>query len=309
VLARKPRPTNQKRTNAAAYGYTGSLKDVDYDHLVPLEVGGDPNDPRNLWIEPGASPNPKDGVESRLHELVCEGRVPLAVAQQAIATDWTTALDNVRWSSVIAASQGYETKASAEKGIDSVKTSAPNAKVVHLTEVKVTPVARGHTLRACATSPRCSIEYRLPSWRVWPCFNARMTSNQPWWLTWPVAEVAAAILPLFSYHASAVETRMMAGIVSWFSTGSYSLPGSYSAGIPPNQFERPDWRAVAEAMQVLEHAGLLMRGQGHADYLYVGLTRLGWHALQTNTVRQHLGLSDTPPTAWPDGLHLLIWDR
>jgi len=87
---------DEKRENAAAYGYTGSLRDVEYDHLVPLELGGDPNDPRNLWIEPGASPNPKDGVESRLHQLVCEGRVALAQAQQAIATDWTTALDAVR---------------------------------------------------------------------------------------------------------------------------------------------------------------------------------------------------------------------
>ena len=86
----------EKHENAAAYGYTGSLKDVEYDHLVPLEVGGDPNDPRNLWIQPGASPNPKDGVESRLHQLVCEGRVPLAAAQEAIATDWTTALDTLR---------------------------------------------------------------------------------------------------------------------------------------------------------------------------------------------------------------------
>jgi hypothetical protein len=83
----------EKRANAAAYGYTGSLRDVEYDHLVPLELGGDPNDPRNLWVEPGASPNPKDGVESRLHERVCEGAVSLAAAQQAIATDWTTALD------------------------------------------------------------------------------------------------------------------------------------------------------------------------------------------------------------------------
>jgi hypothetical protein len=65
---------------------------------VPLELGGDPNDPRNLWIQPGASPNPKDGVESRLHELVCEGIVSLAAAQEAIATDWTTALDTVRFS-------------------------------------------------------------------------------------------------------------------------------------------------------------------------------------------------------------------
>jgi len=86
----------EKRENAAAYGYTGWLRDAEYDHLVPLELGGDPNDPRNLWIEPGASPNPKDGVESRLHQLVCEGRVALAQAQQAIATDWTTALDAVR---------------------------------------------------------------------------------------------------------------------------------------------------------------------------------------------------------------------
>jgi uncharacterized protein len=35
---------------------------------------------------------------------------------------------------IIAASQGYDTKASAEKGIESVKTNAPGAKVVDLTE-------------------------------------------------------------------------------------------------------------------------------------------------------------------------------
>jgi uncharacterized protein len=34
---------------------------------------------------------------------------------------------------IIAASQGYETKANAEKGIDSVKTHAPSAAVVDLT--------------------------------------------------------------------------------------------------------------------------------------------------------------------------------
>jgi 5-methylcytosine-specific restriction endonuclease McrA len=28
----------EKRENAAAYGYTGSLKGVEYDHLVPLEL-------------------------------------------------------------------------------------------------------------------------------------------------------------------------------------------------------------------------------------------------------------------------------
>ncbi|MBV8928225.1 MAG: hypothetical protein JO152_03765 [Mycobacteriaceae bacterium] len=82
----------EKRSSAAAYGYTGPLSGVEYDHLIPLELGGDPNDPRNLWVEPGASPNPKDGIESKLHQLVCGGSVSLVAAQQAIATDWTTAM-------------------------------------------------------------------------------------------------------------------------------------------------------------------------------------------------------------------------
>ena len=37
---------------------------------------------------------------------------------------------------IIAASQGYETKASAEKGIEAIKTHAPNAKVEDHTEAK-----------------------------------------------------------------------------------------------------------------------------------------------------------------------------
>ena len=83
----------EKYANAAAYGYTGAMSDIEYDHLVPLELGGDPNDARNLWVEPGESPNPKDEIEHKLHQLVCAGKVALTEAQEAIATDWTTALD------------------------------------------------------------------------------------------------------------------------------------------------------------------------------------------------------------------------
>lgn len=82
----------EKRSNAAAYDYQGSLADTEYDHLIPLALGGDPNDPRNLWVEPGASPNPKDDVEFRLIQLVCRRKVALGDAQAAIANDWTTAL-------------------------------------------------------------------------------------------------------------------------------------------------------------------------------------------------------------------------
>lgn len=87
----------EKEASAAAYGYTGSLHVAEYDHLVPLELGGDPNDAANLWVEPPDNPNAtsfantKDTLEDRLNSLVCEGRVPLASAQQAIAGNWVWA--------------------------------------------------------------------------------------------------------------------------------------------------------------------------------------------------------------------------
>ena len=87
----------EKEASAAAYGYTGSLHVAEYDHLISLELGGDPNDPANLWVEPPDNPNAtsfantKDQLENRLNSLVCSGQLPLAVAQQAIASNWVTA--------------------------------------------------------------------------------------------------------------------------------------------------------------------------------------------------------------------------
>lgn len=60
------------------------------DHLVSLELGGS-NDISNLWPEVGSLPNPKDRVENALNRAVCDGRVSLATAQRAIATNWMTA--------------------------------------------------------------------------------------------------------------------------------------------------------------------------------------------------------------------------
>lgn len=78
----------EKRASMAAYGDHGPTGGYEYDHLVPLELGGATNDSRNLWPEPGASPNPKDEVEDELNGEVCDGRMTLARAQLAIATDW-----------------------------------------------------------------------------------------------------------------------------------------------------------------------------------------------------------------------------
>jgi hypothetical protein len=70
-------------------GDAGSLGGYEYDHFVPLELGGAVNDPRNLWPEPGAVPNPKDAVEDALREKVCDGQLTLAAARRAIAANWT----------------------------------------------------------------------------------------------------------------------------------------------------------------------------------------------------------------------------
>jgi hypothetical protein len=80
----------EKVASIAAYGDTGSMGSYEYDHFVPLELGGATNDPRNLWPEPGASPNPKDTVEDDLRQKVCDGQISLAVAQHEIATNWVS---------------------------------------------------------------------------------------------------------------------------------------------------------------------------------------------------------------------------
>ena len=122
-----------------------------------------------------------------------------------------------------------------------------------------------------------------------------MSNPWPWWLTWPVAEVAARILPLFSSAGPVSEDNVIKAIVGWCKTGEYRTPGSsFSSSRWIRKFQDPDFGAVGEALQVLEHAGLLMKGGGEDPYL--GLTRLGMHALETSTVRQHLGLSGAPPT-------------
>jgi hypothetical protein len=81
----------EKRASMSAYGDRAPLHAYEYDHLVSLELGGARNDARNLWPEPGASPNPKDALENRLHRRVCEHQMTLAAAQLAIARNWVTA--------------------------------------------------------------------------------------------------------------------------------------------------------------------------------------------------------------------------
>jgi hypothetical protein len=81
-----------KQQQIREYGYFDTNRaDYEEDHLIPLELGGAPADPKNLWPEAGGIPNPKDGVENALKQAVCDHRVDLAAAQRAIAQNWVTA--------------------------------------------------------------------------------------------------------------------------------------------------------------------------------------------------------------------------
>ena len=81
-----------KKQQITAYGYTDTnLRDYEEDHLISLELVGNPTDPKNLWPEPGASPNAKDKIENLCHEKVCSSQLSLAEAQKEISANWTTA--------------------------------------------------------------------------------------------------------------------------------------------------------------------------------------------------------------------------
>jgi len=77
-----------KLESMKSYGFTDSPSNYEFDHLIPLELGGAPDDMKNLWPEPHSSSFIKDGVENYLHDQVCSGNMDLKTAQNEIATNW-----------------------------------------------------------------------------------------------------------------------------------------------------------------------------------------------------------------------------
>ena len=71
-----------KREQMGAYGATGPPSAYQEDHLISLELGGAPTDPRNLWPQPRPWADRVDRTENDLNAAVCSGRLTLAEAQQ-----------------------------------------------------------------------------------------------------------------------------------------------------------------------------------------------------------------------------------
>ncbi|MGZ6273929.1 MAG: hypothetical protein ACXWM8_06530, partial [Candidatus Limnocylindrales bacterium] len=80
-----------KVTQITEYGYTDkALASYEEDHLISLQLGGNPTDPRNLGPQPYTVSLPdgrsvgarvKDTFETKLKKQVCAGTMTLAQAQ------------------------------------------------------------------------------------------------------------------------------------------------------------------------------------------------------------------------------------
>ncbi len=63
-------------------GLRGPPSAFQEDHLISLELGGNPTDPRNLWPEPYPRAAAVDRIENELNARVCSGSLTLAEAQR-----------------------------------------------------------------------------------------------------------------------------------------------------------------------------------------------------------------------------------
>lgn len=69
-------------------------RSYEQDHLIPLNIGGNPSDPKNLWPQPRQgewSAEQKNDLEFVVYKMVCRGELSLYEAQQRMARDWIQA--------------------------------------------------------------------------------------------------------------------------------------------------------------------------------------------------------------------------
>jgi hypothetical protein len=82
-----------KKKQMDALGLPGKPEEYEEDHFIPLELGGHPTDPNNLWPQLWDITNPcsahiKDKDENDFREAVCASKQTLAAARTAIADKW-----------------------------------------------------------------------------------------------------------------------------------------------------------------------------------------------------------------------------
>ncbi len=182
--------TNQlKVQQIRAYHYADtSTAAYEEDHLIPLELGGAPSDPRNLWPEPYSITLPdgtpvgarvKDAYEDALHREVCAGTLTLAEARARIGIHWVHAYFGIPLAAGTSNASGA-TAGGAGSAAGAAPTAVPSpsatprttasgsALAVRLSSVPASVPAGSSATVAARTTPGavCSIAVVLPSGRV-----------------------------------------------------------------------------------------------------------------------------------------------
>lgn len=140
--------TALKIQQIAKYSYSDTrTSSYEEDHLISLELGGAPADPRNLWPEPytisladGRSTGAytKDGFETKLKNQVCAGTITLAQAQGEIGDHWVHAYYGVPF--------GASPTGQAPTAVPTIAVTAPPKTAPPATSVVTPPpVALGVT--------------------------------------------------------------------------------------------------------------------------------------------------------------------
>ncbi len=95
------RSRSRVRSKSKNFGSVASLRRTkaafELDHIIPLALGGSPDDPRDLQLEPWEEAGEKDNVEARLTRAVCVGGITLDEARRRIWSDWRRVGLGSRW--------------------------------------------------------------------------------------------------------------------------------------------------------------------------------------------------------------------
>ena len=162
-------PESEKNHVYAEYGITHhTTNQYEVDHLISLELGGS-NAIGNLWPELNNHPkgylNSKDILENRLHVLVCDGKVGLASAQKAIASDWVSAYHQYLGAWPKAKAKATQPTATTTTG---VVTTTPASGAVTISSLIGSIAPGGHeslTVHSSKPSDSCTLAVTLPSGR------------------------------------------------------------------------------------------------------------------------------------------------
>jgi len=161
------------------YGYSDTkTSSYEEDHLISLELGGAPADPRNLWPEPytitladGRSTGAytKDAFETKLKTEVCAGTITLAQGQGEIGDHWVHAYYGIALTSspTNPATTAAPTSATTAPPSAPVVTSPPTALKVTFVSLPNPAPLGGVAHLTVQTSPSASCVIAV----IWPSGN------------------------------------------------------------------------------------------------------------------------------------------